>query len=83
MDAYFKDLRDRIERAQSEGVMSRDVKLVFLGEILYASVRNDLTIQETDRLQDLVGVPEDWRRTKSIALLGDDEEYRRDRAEAA
>lgn len=78
---YFEDLSETVERARERDLLTEDVRLTLLGQVLYASVRGDLTAEETERLQKQIGEPENWRQVMDVALFGDDEEYQRELAE--
>lgn len=79
---YFEDLKEIIERGLANG-MPRDARLVMLGQILYARITGELSPEEAHQLEELIGLPEDWRRLQEFAIFGDDEEYQREEQELA
>ncbi len=82
MENYFEDLKDVIERGL-ENDMPRDARLILLGQVYYAFLRDELTYQQYNMLKGKLGDSSEWRRALNFAMSGDDEEYQREEQELA
>jgi thiazole synthase len=74
MAIVFDEFKELIERGLQNN-MPQEAKLIILGQILYAVTRDKLTNQEGWKLEELLGVPEQWKDTLSHAIFGNELEY--------
>ncbi len=59
MASVFEDFQDLINRGHKSN-MTRDAKLIILGQILYAVTCNELTNQQAWKLEEMLGNRQDW-----------------------
>ena len=77
MEKYFKDLKGIIEQAQANNA-PQESELVLLGQVLYAQMRGDLTIDESLKLEEMLDLPGNAQQIIEFAMFGDDDEYQED-----
>ena len=82
MEKYFKDLEGIIEQAQANGA-PQESELVLVGQIRYAQMRGDLTIDESLKLEEMLDLPDNAQQIIEFAMFGDDDEYQDDLREQA
>ena len=70
MESVFEDFKEKIESAVSKG-MPRDAKLIVLGQISYAVIRNEITHRQAEELKQLMGNPDEWESAMEWAVFGD------------
>lgn len=70
MESIFETFKERIEHGQGNN-MPRDAKLIFLGQILYAVTRNELTNKEAWELEEMLGNREEWEEGLSYTIFGE------------
>ena len=74
MEKHFRDLKEIIEQAQSNNA-PQESELVLVGQILYAQMRGDLTIDESLELEEMLDLPDNAQQIIEFAMFGDDDEY--------
>jgi thiazole synthase len=70
MASIFEDFQDLINRGQQNN-MTRDAKLIILGQILYAVTRNELTNQQAWKLEEMLGNRQDWEADLAYVIFGE------------
>ena len=70
MASIFEDFQDMINRGQQNN-MTRDAKLIILGQILYAVTRNELTNQQAWKLEEMLGNRQDWEADLAYVIFGE------------
>jgi thiazole synthase len=70
MEDVFEDFKQRIEAAVKRN-MPRDAKLVVLGQISYAVIRDEITHRQADELKRMMGNPVEWEDAMEWAIFGE------------
>jgi thiazole synthase len=70
MASVFDDFQDIINRGQKNN-MTRDAKLIILGQILYAVTRNELTNQQAWKLEEMLGDRQEWENDLAYVIFGE------------
>ena len=70
MASIFDDFKDMIKRGQ-ENHMSKNAKLIILGQILYAVTRNELTNKQAWELEAMLGERQEWEADLAYVIFGE------------
>ena len=68
--SIFENFQDLINRGQQNN-MTRDAKLIILGQILYAVTRNELNNDQAWKLEEMLGGREQWEDDLAYAIFGE------------
>ena len=68
MENIFNDFKDLIKRGQ-QNQMSKNAKLIILGQILYAVSRNELTNKQAWELEEMLGDRQEWEADLAYAIF--------------
>jgi thiazole synthase len=69
MDKVFESFNELIETGLANN-MPRDAKLIILGQIINAMARNEITIKQAYKLEDMIGGREQFSEALSYAIFG-------------
>ncbi|MBA3924026.1 MAG: hypothetical protein H0X31_20950 [Nostocaceae cyanobacterium] len=69
MESNFKEFKEIIEIGLQNN-MPRDAKLIMVGQILNAVACNQLTIEEGQKLEEIMGGRKEWEEALGYAIFG-------------
>jgi hypothetical protein len=71
MEVVFQGFKEQIEGALEKSNIPFESRMFVLGQLSYAAERGDITPNEKEQLEMLLGKPEEFREAKQLAKYGE------------